>query len=503
MNFALTYARDRFAVFPCRPMDKQPLGSLVPNGVLDATTDEEMIRGWWTKCPNANIGIATGKKSGMSVVDLDGPEGIASGKRLHLVSPVTALTGNGKQLYFSDISGQLGNSVKKLAEGVDTRGNQGYVIAPPSLHPSGKRYIWEGLALTRKSLTSLPTIISMEKARSSLIGNTKSEGWISEALKGMRNGNIDNTLVSILGRLRRDGYSASDALVLLQPHALAAGATPGHLNDKVNHIWKAYPSRATTLGISKSETIDKFLEDIKEPEWICKPFIAKKSIGFVVGLPETLKTWLCTDLAVESVRESGEWLGIFPVNICKTLFIDQERWKGETQRRFRAVLAAKGMDHQTLRHKLFLKSGTTIRINIDASYQSFRTELLEMKPDLVVVDSFATFHTSPENDRSEIQKVLERIKELRNEIGCTFLFINHETKMAYPNGEEQGIPNMGTMAGSVAIGAAAEFCLIVRKVEDNMSIVHHVKSTLAQKAKSFYASVSDVPEGIVVMGLHD
>ena len=68
LNHALRYAAAGFSVFPCRPGDKQPLGSLVPNGCLDATTDADMIRGWWTKCPNANIGIATGAKSG--VIDL-------------------------------------------------------------------------------------------------------------------------------------------------------------------------------------------------------------------------------------------------------------------------------------------------------------------------------------------------------------------------------------------------------------------------------------------------
>src|SRR6267142_1919683 len=100
-----------------------------------------------------------------------------------------------------------------------------------------------------------------------------------------------------------------------------------------------------------------------------------------------------------------------------------------------------------------------------------------MRPDLVVVNSFATFHTLPENDRTEIQKVLERIKELRNEIGCTFVFLNHESKNAYPNGEPQGEPNTGTMLGSTGIAAAAEFCLTIRKVEAGTSLVWHTKAT--------------------------
>ncbi len=505
MNHALAYARDGFAVFPCRPGNKEPIGSLVPNGCLDATTDAETIKGWWTKCPSANIGLATGPKSGLAVVDLDGQEGIASGNRLGLSSNICALTGNGKQLFYSDTEGKLKNSVKKLAPGIDTRGTGGYIVAPPSLHPNGKRYAWLGRPLSRIALSPLPNVFATAATPIALSTVRKPDGWIGIALEEMKKGHLHNTLVSVLGKFRSHNFSEEDTYKLLQPYALENGQPFDGLRDKIAEIWKRYQPLASSQSFSssKSETIDTFLEDIKEPSWISKPFIANKSIGFVVGLPATLKTWLCTDLAVECARENGLWLGLFPTTSCKVLFIDQERWKGETQRRFSAVLAAKGIAKTDLKDQLHMKCGTTIRLNIDASYQALRTELLEMRPDLVIVDSFATFHTLPENDRSEIQKVLERIKELRNEIGCTWLFINHENKSAYPNGEPQGIPTMGTMVGSIGIGAAAEFCLTVRRVDDNTSIVHHTKSTLASTAKAFYASVVDVPNGIEVRGLND
>jgi len=504
MEFALKYAADGFAVFPCRPGDKQPLGSLVPNGCLDATTDADTIRGWWTKCPNANIGIATGKRSGVSVVDLDGTTGIESGRRLNLRSTITSFTGSGIHLFYADPVGLISNSVKKLSAGLDMRGNSGYVIAPPSLHPNGKRYAWHGLPLSAHALPPLPAMFTQtQDAQGPISPIRKADSWIAAALEEMKKGHIHNTLISVLGKFRSHNFTEDDTYKLLQPYALENGRPFEGLRDKITEIWKRYQPGPAIQGPSRSETIDTFLEDIKEPEWICKPFIAKKSIGFVVGLPATLKTWLCTDLAVESARGNGLWLGLFPVTKCKTLFVDQERWKGETQRRFGSVIAAKGIQSSDIGDQLSLKSGTTIRLNLDASYQAFRTELLEMRPELVIVDSFATFHTLPENDRTEIQKVLERIKELRNEIGCTFLFINHENKSAYPNGEPAGIPTMGTMVGSIGIGAAAEFCLTVRRVDDNTSIVHHTKSTLASTAKAFYASVVDVPEGIVVRGLND
>ena len=187
----------------------------------------------------------------------------------------------------------------------------------------------------------------------------------------------------------------------------------------------------------------------------------------------------------------------------KVLFIDQERFKGETQRRFSALIAAKGLMKEELIGRLSIKCGTTIRLDLEESFQAFKRELMDIRPDIVMVDSFATFHGSSENDRMEIQKVLNRIKELRDEIGCSFAFINHENKFAYPNGDPQGEPHMGTMAGSVGIGAAAEFCLTVRKVEDGTSIVWHTKSTLAAKHKSFYATIKDTDSGIEIRALND
>jgi len=512
---ALKYAADGFAVFPVHEpvgVDKCSCGKdgcrgkhpRTPNGCLDATTDAETIKGWWIKWPNASIGMATGCKSGLAVIDLDGPQGVTSGYSLRLSSSITSLTGNGKQLFYRDTEGKLKNSVKKIADGLDTRGEGGYVVVPPSLHPNGKRYAWLGQPLKRSILPILPTNFVVDQMASGTVINStirKPDGWVTAALDEMRNGHVHNTLVSVLGRFRSHNFSEEETFRLLQPHALVDGRPFDGLRDKITEIWRRYQPPATMSG--NTEDIDQFLDKLTEVEWICKPFFAKKSFGFVVGLPETLKTWLLIDLAVESARGSGNWLGIFGVTPSRVLFIDQERFKGETQRRFNAVIAAKGLRRSDLRGRLFLKCGTTIRLDLEDSLRAFRTELLSLQPDLVIVDSFATFHNSPENDRMAIQQVLNKIKALRDEIGCAFIFINHENKNAYPNGEPQGEPHMGTMAGSVGIGAAAEFCLTVRKVEQGTSIVWHTKSTLAPARKSFYATIKDVENGVEVRALDD
>ncbi len=516
VEHALRYAAEGFAVFPVY----EPLitvgnnGASVINcscgkdgcrgkhprtirGVVDASVNYEQLKEWWTKWPNASIGGATGKVSGFSVVDLDGQEGLMSGKALRLSSTVSALTGNGKQLFFADTEGKLGNSVRKLSAGVDTRGTGGYVILPPSLHPSGKRYQWEGQPLSRRALSSMPDRLADMGIPTITYTQRKPDGWIAEALKGMKNGNIDTTLTSICGRLRRDGYSPNDAILFLQHSAEMAGATPGHVEDKVRHIWKAYPS--VVPQVHRSETIDEFLQEPQKVEWICEPIIAKRSIGFIAGLPATCKTWMMIDLAVESARDCGNWLGIFPVMQSKVLLIDQERFKGETQRRFSAVIAGKGLKSSDLKGNLFLKCGTTIRLDLETSFQAFKAELLDLRPNLVIVDSFATFHSSNETDRMSIQLVLNRIKELRDEIGCAFWFINHESKMVFQQIEDNKAPNAFTMMGSVGIVAAAESVLIVRKIESGQSMVHHCKSTMATASKSFTVGLTDTGKDAIII----
>ena len=69
IDAALKWADRGFAVFPLKPRDKEPLGSVVPHGFQDATRDPGVIRDWWRREPKANIGLRTGE--GKFVLDLE------------------------------------------------------------------------------------------------------------------------------------------------------------------------------------------------------------------------------------------------------------------------------------------------------------------------------------------------------------------------------------------------------------------------------------------------
>jgi hypothetical protein len=142
---AYYYIARNWPVFPCVARGKTPL---TQHGCRDATTLERQITAWWSRWPNANVGIATGAPSGLLVVDLDGKEGLASWADLEATHGVTATLeqatgGGGIHLVFAyPAEAALGNSVGRLGPGIDTRGQGGYILAAPSMHPSGRRYAW-------------------------------------------------------------------------------------------------------------------------------------------------------------------------------------------------------------------------------------------------------------------------------------------------------------------------------------------------------------------------
>jgi hypothetical protein len=142
---ALALAAKGMRVFPLRPRTKDPL---IEGWPKKATTDPHIIRGWWRSDDN-NIGIATGKGSGVWVIDIDGEEGeetIRTFEAEHgaLAPTVEAITGAGRHLYFRWPQGtEIRNTqCRDDLPGIDVRGEGGYVIAPPSIHPSGRRYAW-------------------------------------------------------------------------------------------------------------------------------------------------------------------------------------------------------------------------------------------------------------------------------------------------------------------------------------------------------------------------
>jgi hypothetical protein len=121
-------------VLPVKEHGKEPL---TRNGVKDATCDERTILTWWSRWPEANVGVATGFP-GPSVLDIDDPSKAAfTLATLENAQTPESATARGRHLFYA------GTTTGTITLGYgELRSVGSYVVVPPSVHPSGKVYVW-------------------------------------------------------------------------------------------------------------------------------------------------------------------------------------------------------------------------------------------------------------------------------------------------------------------------------------------------------------------------
>lgn len=134
-------------VLPLKPKQKIPLLS---DWTKQATTEAQTIGGWWAQWPEANVGIATGRESGIWVLDVDprhqGDESLHELLHVHGAlpdTPVSMTGGGGLQYFFRYPAGRKLVNRANVKPGLDVRGDGGQVVGPPSIHPSGVAYAWD------------------------------------------------------------------------------------------------------------------------------------------------------------------------------------------------------------------------------------------------------------------------------------------------------------------------------------------------------------------------
>jgi hypothetical protein len=218
LRTALALAQRKLHVFPCVECAKEPA---VAGGCRAATADPLIIRQWWGERPDCNIGVATGAISGIFALDIDdGVNGEAELRRLeaehdHQLPPsVEVITGSGRHIYFRMPAVPVRNSAGMIAPGIDIRGDGGYCIAPPSLHPTGRRYRWS--VDSANSFAAAPDWLLKlvcSPARSTSAPTLPSEWRV--LVQGVGEGARNSSLTRLAGYLLRhsiDPYVVSELL---------------------------------------------------------------------------------------------------------------------------------------------------------------------------------------------------------------------------------------------------------------------------------------------------
>jgi len=217
---ALAYAARGWSAIPIELSGKRPLAAWLPFQRRIAAADE-IVR-WYRHWPQANVGVVTGTVSGLIVLDVDPRHGGADSmdgllaRHGPLQPTVEAVTGGGgRHLYFAHPGGTIHNKVG-LLPGIDIRGDGGCVVAPPSLHASGKRYAWRpGRGPDDMPLALFPSwLLSRVRDDDGRAGHPR-EHWRELVRQDVHAGVRNSTIASFAGHLLWHGVDAEVVRELL------------------------------------------------------------------------------------------------------------------------------------------------------------------------------------------------------------------------------------------------------------------------------------------------
>lgn len=291
----LEIAERGWKLFPCGERDKKPL---IKGWPRLASSDTSTILGWVAKHPGCNWGVTTGPNSGVWVLDVDGEDGrkslaaleAAYGALPQTLASATGRAEGGEHRWFRCSTFQLKTSTGRLGDGLDVRGSGGFVIVPPSTHPSGNAYRW---------IDPLQTTAEAPEWLMRMVTTPRPQGIPSvQAVDVIEDGTRNATLCSHAGRLRRRGYELAAIekalleanerncqLPLEQAEVLKVAASvmryePGG-PDPLDRAWEAIQTRSYLSGYKQLMALACQLQLNRPEQVIALPL---ERIGELMGV---------------------------------------------------------------------------------------------------------------------------------------------------------------------------------------------------------------------------
>ena len=452
------------------------------HGLKDASRDPAVIRQWWTRWPDANIGIRTGPESNLLVLDVDGKQGEESLIELErrdvpLPDSYTVRTGGGGQhIYFLWPEGaEVGNSQSKIAPGLDVRGQGGYVVAPPSLHASGQRY-----EINESAILPAPCpewLISLIQAAQD--AQTPQSGPAAGAVEGERlipKGKGDPSKLSLAGSMFRthQPFDVILAAVVALDKKCEHQLGEAECKRKVEEWTKRY-ARGESLanegqasGFRLERLGDLLAKPDVPPDYLVEGLLVRGTVSAVVAKPKVGKSTFARALCL-AVARGVQFLGR-STQQSSCIYLALEERKEEITTDFRAM-GADGTE--------------AIDIHADTAPAGAISALVDLvrnqRPALVVIDPlFRLAHIRDEKAYAEVYAALGPLIDTARETNTHILVTHH-------SGKAQKGDAIDSPLGSTALGGAVSTLIVLKRSESYRSVqtVQRIGEDMPETVLSF------------------
>ncbi|WP_460790688.1 bifunctional DNA primase/polymerase [Nocardioides maradonensis] len=249
---AIRYANLGIPVFPCVPGGKQPL---TPNGFHDATSSARVVHAWWERTPNANIGLPTGVRTGVLVVDVDvhaggsGFDAFERARSQRLADRwgwLVRTPSGGVHAYYPTGGHEEQRSWQVPSAHVDFRGDGGYVIAPPSrTEVGGVTRTYDVIAVATRPIQTVdatglrqflepPRPIRTPGPPAELHGPNCHPPALARTVAHTPEGGRNRALFWASCRMAENGFTPADIASWLTPAAQHAGLGDREIETTIN-----------------------------------------------------------------------------------------------------------------------------------------------------------------------------------------------------------------------------------------------------------------------------
>ena len=493
IDAALSLLRKGKPVFPV-DQTKKPL--VAWKQYQDQVPTRQEVTSCWTQWPEANIGMATGRLSGLMVVDCDSEE---AAKRFIESYPearrtLQAQTGRGAHFYFCFEDGITNDAGKLLGPGIDIRGQGGFVIVPPSIHANGKAYQW----LNRNEPLPLPS-----KLREILVTRSKTappsngeNGYrerfnTAEMWEGVPEGERDNKLFRYACSLRslNTPRDVAEELVLKAASRCEPPFPEREALEKISNAYKRYQPRESKVESEPKKErspITVRISDVQREEvsWLWNHRIPRGKLTFIDGDPGEGKSFLSLALATAITRGFGLPGEKEPREPETVLIMNAEDGLADTIRPrledmgadISRVVALRGLtDEEGQERSLTL-----------ADLDVIEKAIVEHRPALVIVDPIIAYVAGKDTHRAnEVRGLLAPLAALAEKYKCAILAIRHlnkgTSKAAYRG------------QGSIDFLAACRSAFLAGEDPENpgQKVLCHIKANLGPKTPSLTYTINE------------